>query len=197
MNRKKNHLVLDDMIKNNDERKEITYKGILISFVFIFLTLILTLSYANVTREQRLNHLKQTVALAYNIINPIIKSFQDGNMTRDEALTAVRDTVRNMIYMDSYDENYIFMSSYDGIMLVQPYQPEMEMTDMWDLQDTKGSYIIRELIAVAQSEEGSGYVSYFYMRPQSTRPELKISYVIGISELDCYIGTGQYMTDIR
>ncbi|MBF9016570.1 MULTISPECIES: cache domain-containing protein [unclassified Oceanispirochaeta] len=185
------------MKRIKDERKGITRKGILISFVFIFLTVILTLSYSNLTREQRLDHLKQTVQIADQVINPIIVSYQEGDLSRNDAINAIRDMVRNMIYQDSYGDNYIFMSNYEGIMLVQPFQPEMEMSDMWGLQDSRGKYIIRALVDAAKSSQGSGYVSYYYMRPNSIRPEMKISYVIGISELDCYIGTGQYMTDIR
>lgn len=190
-------MLLDQMNKIKDERKGISRKGILISIIFIFLTFLLTLSYANVTREQRLHHLKQTVQIAYQVINPIIVRYQEGYLSRNEAIGAIRDLVRNMIYQDSYGDNYIFMSDYEGIMLVQPFQPGMEMSDMWDLQDSKGKYIIRSLVDAAKSTEGSGYVSYYYKRPNSFRPEKKISYVIGISELDCYIGTGQYMTDIR
>ncbi|RDG31379.1 PAS domain S-box protein [Oceanispirochaeta sp. M1] len=190
-------MLLDHMKRIKDERKGITRKGILISFVFIFLTVILTLSYSNLTREQRLDHLKQTVQIADQVINPIIVSYQEGDLSRNDAINAIRDMVRNMIYQDSYGDNYIFMSNYEGIMLVQPFQPEMEMSDMWGLQDSRGKYIIRALVDAAKSSQGSGYVSYYYMRPNSIRPEMKISYVIGISELDCYIGTGQYMTDIR
>ncbi|MDC7233394.1 MAG: cache domain-containing protein [Spirochaetales bacterium] len=182
-------------IKNG--KRGIRRKGILIALIFISLMTILTISYANLTGEQRLEHLQQTVLIARGAISPVINSYNKGTITKDEAITQVRDLVRNMVYTDSYGDNYIFMSNYQGIMLVQPFQPEMEMQDNWDLQDTRGKYIIRELIEAAGSEAGSGFVLYHYMRPNRMRPELKISYVIGIPELQCYIGTGQYMTDIR
>lgn len=188
---------MKDMERIKNGRKEIRRKGILISLVFICLMAMLNLSYANVTKEQRLHHLEQTVQLAYGAINPIIKNYINGEISQDSAIDQVRNIVRNLIYTDSYGDNYIFMSSYEGIMLVQPFQPEMEMKDMWDLQDTNDKYIIRALVDAARSDEGSGFVSYYYMRPLRSRPELKISYVIGIPELQCYIGTGQYMTDIR
>lgn len=184
-----------DLIKNG--KTGIRRKGILFSFVFICLMTILILSYTNVTKMQRLDHLKQTVTIVRTVITPTINSLRNGEISRDEAVNQVRDIVRNMIYSDSYGDNYIFMSSYDGIMLVQPFQPEMELENMWDLRDANGKYIIRSLVEAAMSDEKKGFVSYYYMRPNSTRPELKISYVIGIPELQCYIGTGQYMTDIR
>ncbi len=39
-----------------------------------------------------------------------------------------------------YGANYIFMSAYDGTMLVQPFEPHKELTSQWDLVDEHGSY---------------------------------------------------------
>ncbi len=55
-----------------------------------------------------------------------------------------------MTYEDRNGKNYVFMSSYDGIMLVQPYEPDREMTNQWDLRDVRGTYIIRELVRAAR-----------------------------------------------
>ena len=87
------------------------------------------------------------------------------------------------------------MSSYDGIMLVQPFEPQLEGTSQWDLQDTDGTYIIREL--VKQAKSGSGFVHYYYYPPDRKQPELKISYVVGLEDFSCYIGSGMYIYDIK
>jgi PAS domain S-box-containing protein len=149
------------------------------------------------TKDQRLLHLKQTVQIARNSIEPILAEYRAQNISMKSALEKSSDLIRRMIYNDRLGNNYIFMSSYDGIMLVQPFEPEKEMTDVWDLKDSYGLYIIRGLVKTAKSKEGQGYVSYYYQRPGQTSPQEKISFVVGIPELECYIGTGQYMADLR
>jgi PAS domain S-box-containing protein len=149
------------------------------------------------TKDQRLRHLKQTVQIARNSIEPILAEYRAQNISIASAHEQVRNLIRRMVYHDHIGNNYIFMSSYDGIMLVQPFEPEKEMTDVWDLTDSYGVYIIRALVEAAKSAQGQGYVSYHYQRPGQTSPQEKISYVVGIPELECYIGTGQYMADLR
>lgn len=171
--------------------------GFIFGLIFVFFSGYLTYKYMGNTKKQRLDHLKQTVQIARNSIEPILAEYRAQNITMEEALEQVRNLVRRMVYNDHTGQNYIFMSAYDGIMLVQPFEPQKEMTDMWDLKDSNGFYIIRALVKTAKSGEGQGFVSYYYLKPGQTGPHEKISYVIGIPELGCYIGTGQYMTDLR
>jgi len=98
-------------------------------------------------------------------------------------------------YDDPETRNYLFMSSYEGTMMVQPFEPEKEGTDQWDLRDSYGTYIIREL--VRQAREGPGFVEYYYHPPDRKAPELKISYVTGLDEFSCYLGTGLYVYDVK
>jgi PAS domain S-box-containing protein len=171
--------------------------GLILCLVFVCFSSYLAYQYMGKTKRQRLDHLKQTVQIARNSIEPILVEYRAQNISMADTLEQVRNLVRRMTYNDHSGKNYIFMSAYDGIMLVQPFEPKKEMTDMYDLKDFHGIYIIRSLINTAKSREGQGYVTYHYKRPGTTDPQEKISFVIGIPELGCYIGTGQYMTDLR
>lgn len=143
--------------------------------------------------EDRKAELKQTVVLARNAIKPIIDKVRNNSLTREEGLQQTRTIVRNMVYEDRYGENYVFMSTYEGIMLVQPFQTEMEMTSQWELQDSRGTYIIQALARTAQQNTSGGFVTYYYYPPGSAEPDEKLSFVLGIPELNCYIGTGMYL----
>ncbi len=171
--------------------------GLILSSVFVVFSIYLTHQYTEKTKEQRLDNLKQTVQIARNSIEPILVEYRSQNISMAETLYQIRDLVRRMVYDDHYGKNYIFMSAYDGTMLVQPFEPQKEMADTWDLKDSHGVYIIRELVKTAKSNEGLGFVSYHYQRPGQTDPEEKISFVIGIPDLGCYIGTGQYLSDLH
>lgn len=191
------------MINGNDKsvlkfaRIKIIGIGLILCLVFACFSSYLAYQYMGKTKEQRLDHLKQTVQIARNSIEPILVEYRAQNISMEDTLEQIRNLVRRMTYNDHAGKNYIFMSAYDGIMLVQPFEPKKEMTDMWDLKGFHGVYIIRSLIKAAKSREGQGYVTYHYKRPGQTSPQEKISFVVGIPELGCYIGTGQYMTDLR
>jgi two-component sensor histidine kinase len=144
--------------------------------------------------ELRKAELKRLVSLGQASIQPVLDSLRKGELDRDEALVDVRNILRRLVYDDPATRNYLFMTTYEGRMLVMPFEPEKEGTDQWDLKDSNGLYIIRELVAAAK--QGSGYVEYYYPPPDREGPELKISYVVGIDELSCYLGTGLYLTDV-
>lgn len=166
----------------------ILFFGILFKFI--------TNEIVKVAEEQRKHVLVQFVSMAKNTINPVIKSYKTHQISKSNALDSIRSIVRLMRYNDQNGENYIFMSDYNGKMLVQPYQPQNENSNQINLQDLNGKYIIRELIQAAKSPEKSGFVTYFYYPPNSKEAEEKLAYVMGIPELECYIGTGVYMGEI-
>lgn len=145
--------------------------------------------------ELRKQELRRIVTLGLKSIEPVRQQYTRRTITRDEALIQIRNTIRRLTYDDPRTRNYLFMSSFDGTMLVQPFEPEMEGTNQWDLKDSYSTYIIREL--VNQARMGAGYVEYFYPPPDREDPELKISYVAGLEEFGCYLGTGLYVYDAR
>lgn len=140
--------------------------------------------------------LRNMVSLSRNSISHIIQLVHEKKISRTEGIQRVRNIVRTMVYRDRYGMNYIFMSAYDGTMLVQPFQPALEMTDQWDLRDINGTYIIRQLIQTAKKNPAGGFVKYYYYPPGSSAPQEKLAFVIGIPELECYIGTGMYMQHV-
>jgi diguanylate cyclase (GGDEF)-like protein/PAS domain S-box-containing protein len=133
------------------------------------------------------------VHLAYSSVEPVIDQLKRGELSREEARSKISDLVREMTYEDEFGPNYIFMSAYDGTMLVQPYEPEMEGTDQWLLQDARNRYIIQELVHAAKTRPDGSFVTYDYYLPDHSAVEEKLSFVMGIPEIEAYIGTGMYV----
>lgn len=149
--------------------------------------------FINEIENQTKLELKQKVDIAYKAITPIIELRREGKISVEEARKKIANLVRNMTYKDIYSDNYIFMSTYDGYYLVQPFEPEKEGTNMWNYQDVKGTYVIRELVKAAQKSPEGSYVKYFNKLPNSEKIEEKLAYVRGIPEINAYIGTGAYL----
>lgn len=167
-----------------------TVVGILL---YLLLFAGLSAQFISNVEDQRRAGLVQLVRMARNAIEPSLERVRIGALSKEDGRIGVRNLVRRMTYDDQYGPNYIFMSAYDGTMLVQPFEPHMEMTPQWDLRDEHGTYIIRELVRAARSGPEGGFVSYYYYPPDSPTPQEKLAYALPIPELDCYIGTGMYM----
>lgn len=141
--------------------------------------------------------LVQMVTVARQSLEDLLDDVRQGRVTVEQGRELARQRVRQMIYTDEYGPNYFFLGVYDGVMLVQPFEPHKEMTNLLDLRDPNGVYMIREIIARAQSKEEKGFVSYFYPMPGTGRIEAKRTYVVGIPELKCYLGTGMYLEGLQ
>ncbi len=189
-------------VSQNDNPSRLTKIGIiligaLIALFFILLSLYQADQFIKKVEQERLNNLGRMVSIAKKTIEPILVSSRAGNLNEEETIEKVRNTVRRMTYTDNIGTNYIFMTTNRGVMLVQPFEPEKEMTDQWNLKDSTGKYIVRELVDISRKQKEGGYLSYFYHPPGSSIPEEKISFVVQIPELNSFIGTGMYMGDIR
>jgi len=137
--------------------------------------------------------LKQKVDIAYNVFTPILELVRKEKISIEEAHKNIADIVRRMTYKDKYAYNYIFMSTYDGYYLVQPFEPEKEGTNMWNVKDLKGNYVVQKLVKAAKSSSDGAYIRYFSKLSNCSLIERKLTYVRGIPEINAYIGTGEYL----
>ena len=76
--------------------------------------------------ELRKDELKRLVSLGEASIQPVLESFRQGQLEQDEALVETRNILRRLIYDDPATRNYLFMSSYEGRMLVMPFEPYIQ-----------------------------------------------------------------------
>ncbi len=143
----------------------------------------------------RKNELQHIVSLAQNVIQPIIEDVGQGKITLGEGRLQATEMINRFIYSDGSGPNFVFLSSYEGYILVEPFKPDTVGTYQMQLRDTDGTAITRKLLETAKS--GGGFVFYNESRTPNAPYQKKLSYVIGIPELECYIGTGMYVDDIE
>jgi PAS domain S-box-containing protein len=139
--------------------------------------------------------LRQTVEVARAAITPILTRVQNGEISKEYGLNQIQAVIHRMTYTDMYGDNYIFMVTYEGVILSNPYLPEREGTNQWNARDSKGNYYIQELIHTAQQHPGGGYVRYYYPHPSNQTDQEKMSYVVALPGMDAVIGTGLYLND--
>ena len=148
-----------------------------------------TLDILKSTIKKRVNN---TYRIAYKIYqeNKNIKS-------NEEIITIIKETIRPIRFDDGI--GYVFMVSMDGKEILFPVAPHIENTNVYNLQDEKGNFVIQEEIKIVK-EKGEGYIKDFWTKPNAKDKKMiypKLTYVKGLKELNLYIGTGMYIDDVN
>ncbi len=92
-------------------------------------------------------------------------------------------------YPDS--SGYFYVYDFDGVNIAHASQKDLQDQNLYDFQDSRGNYVIRELSAMAQS--GGGYVEYWWVKPGETGEKRKLGYVEPIPNTNYFIGSGVYL----
>jgi PAS domain S-box-containing protein len=119
-----------------------------------------------------------------------------GRMTRQEAQEAAIARIKGLRY-GKEDKDYFWLMDSHPNMIMHPYLPEMDNTDVSDFTDSKGARIFIEFVKAVEDNE-AGYVEYFWQwKDDQTRIAPKLSYVRKFAPWGWIIGTGIYLEDVR
>ncbi|MCF7793290.1 MAG: cache domain-containing protein [Candidatus Cloacimonetes bacterium] len=86
---------------------------------------------------------------------------------------------------------YFYIYNFDCVNIAHATQKDLEGQNLYDYRDAKGKYVIRELSAASQN--GGGYVEYYWQKPDDEIEYKKMGYVEPIPGTDYFIGTGVYL----
>lgn len=110
----------------------------------------------------------------------------------------LRDLMREALRKQRFNNGrgYFFIFDMDGTVQLHAAQPALEQKNLLTMQDTEGTFVIREMIALARSK-GEGFISYLWPKPgaQPGQEFEKISFIKYLPQLDCFIGAGEYLID--
>ena len=138
---------------------------------------------------------KERVDNAYKIIDKIYNKYKD-TLTNNEIIEIVKSTLRPIRFDNG--TGYIFIASLTGEDILYPVAPKYEGSNIYNLQDSKGNYVVQEEIKIVKNTN-EGYIKDFWTKPNSNNSNMiypKITFVKIYKNLDFYIGTGIYIDDI-
>ncbi len=103
-------------------------------------------------------------------------------------------TLRDKTGEFNYLTTYVFVIDANGVDLVNPAFPQHEGRNVLGLKDNKGKCFIKDMIAMLENKD-SGWITYSWPKPRSTRPSNKETYVKKVrSGTDVfYVGSGIYL----
>lgn len=139
--------------------------------------------------------LKDRVDQAWTIAQRLVE-VESGHRTRPELERLVKETLRPIRY--DHGRGYLFMGTLQGTEVLYPVAPELEGTNLLNLQDAKGHFVIREEVALL-NRQPEGFVFNDWSKPDGPRRmvEPKLTFLKRFEPFGWYIGTGEYVRDFE
>lgn len=181
-------------------------KMLLLSLFTIAMILLITLISINnqiVINRKALNSLEQTIRQDYDtniknqvenvitLLHGINKRYEARELTLEQAKKLSADLIRNLRYNDT---GYFWIDAADGTNIVLLVS-DTEGTNRYNLQDTKGDFIVQKAIKIAINE-GGGYFDYYFPKSGETQSLPKRGYSKYFEPFNWVVGTGNYIDDI-
>ena len=133
------------------------------------------------------DELRNYIALAMTSIEQLYGAGRDDEAAKEQAKAILSS-------MNFGDDGYFYVYANDGLSLVHPRQPDLVGTNLWNMRDSDGTYVIRQLIA--RAKEGGGYQRYLWPKPSTGRVERKLGYSVQLPRWGWTLGTGIYLDDV-
>jgi CBS domain-containing protein len=152
-------------------------------------------SFSRVVMDQKRLMIRELTESAWNILARFEAEERAGHLSRTEAQQAAIEQVRSLHY-GQQSKDYFWINDLHPRMIVHPYRPDLESTDLSDFADPHGKLIFVEMARVVAAD-GAGYVAYMWQwKDDPARIVPKLSYVKGFAPWGWIIGTGVYTQDV-
>lgn len=136
---------------------------------------------------------RNVVESAYSVIEYWAKQAEAGNISQDKAKHMAKETVRHMRYEI---KEYFWIHNTELLMLMHPFNGELESSDVSGLKDINGKRFIVSMNEVCK-RQGAGFVDYYWTKPGESEPAPKISYVKIYPGWGWTVGSGIYVDDVE
>lgn len=148
-------------------------------------------------RQQILDGRESTLRSVVDASEAIVGHYEvlarDGAMDEADAKAAALEAIGAMRY-DGIE--YVWINDLEHRFVMHPISPQLVGRDMRDLQDPTGTYILREVVRIARTPEGEGFLSYMWPKPGNEEPVDKRSFFRLFEPWGWVFGTGMYIDDI-
>jgi len=142
-------------------------------------------------QTDREDQIRSVLDVARGIAQKLAKDEQEGKLTHAAAVERFRSLLHDVTFGK---DGYIFAYRMDGLLLLQPQEPENEGKNLINRHSVDGKWPVREQIAIAQ--RGGGTLTVLRPREPGTPPVAKLNVVQPFPPWDMLIAAGLYVDDI-
>jgi methyl-accepting chemotaxis protein len=147
----------------------------------------------NTRIEERMADLANLDDMGMSVLKLYGDKAQSGALSKEDAQKQAMAIIKTLRYGK---DGYLSLTSNAGVTIMHPIKPENDGKNMLDFKDPKGTYLYRDIVAVANSPAGTGFVKYWWPRPGAKEAVPKLSHVISYKPWEWNLITGVYMDDI-
>jgi methyl-accepting chemotaxis protein len=143
--------------------------------------------------EEREGAVRQTVELAYAVLEHYHDLETNGLVTQEDAKYQASAAIRKLRYGGS---EYFWINDMATHVVMHPIKPELEGKDASNLKSPTGQLIFVDFVKQVESS-GEGFVRYLWPKPGESEPVQKVSYVKGFKPWAWVIGSGVYVDKVN
>ena len=137
--------------------------------------------------------LENEIENAYKIAYSIYMKNKDLDKNRVKKL--IIEALREIRFNDG--RGYLFIYDKQGINHLLPYNTELEGKNFINHKDSKGTFIIQDMINLLSTQNKTFYKWYWYNPKNIDIMREKIGLVKNFEPFDWFIGTGEYVEDFE
>jgi PAS domain S-box-containing protein len=146
--------------------------------------------------DRKREMIRELTNSATSILDKYHNDELDGLLTTEEAQQTAISRIQYLRYGDE-NKDYFWITDMHPTMIMHPYVPELNGTDLTDYEDSRGKKMFVEFVREVE-DDGHGFVEYMWQwKDDSTHVVPKLSYVRKFEPWDWIIGTGIYIEDVR
>ncbi len=146
--------------------------------------------------ERKKEMIRELTNSAASILAEYAADETAGRLTRAAAQTAAAARIRDLRY-GREGKDYFWITDMRPVMVVHPYRPELEGTDVSGYMDRNGVRVFIEFVNAVREKE-AGYVEYLWQwKDDAHRIVPKLSFIRRFAPWDWVIGTGIYLEDVQ
>ena len=119
------------------------------------------------------------------------KIFEKFITNRGDQIKFFRKFVDRIRYFPD-STGYFYIIDMNGIMIANAANKSLNSTNQYDLQDTKGQFVVHNMINMANTT-GGGFIDYYWDNPATNQNELKKGYIERVKGTNYIIGSGVYL----
>ncbi|QDL94629.1 HAMP domain-containing protein (plasmid) [Paroceanicella profunda] len=137
------------------------------------------------------SELVSVVGAARSIVEDHYNRSQAGEFPEEEARSRALSVLRGLRYQDG---GYVFVDSFDMVLLMHPTKPDKEGSDRSVEKDGRGKLFMKQLISETRAN-GSTFVDYYFKDPDGGWFE-KLSYAEAFRPWGWTIASGVLLTSV-
>ena len=146
--------------------------------------------------ERKKEMIGELTNAAWSVLDEYQMKVESGSISLNDAQKQAAGVIELMRYGSEWNDYFWIIDSH-SYMVMHPFRPELNGTDLSNYEDPEGTLLFSEAVEMANNN-GEGYIQYIWQwKNDTTRVGPKLTYVKAYPQWNWIIGTGVYLEDVQ